>query len=52
MKQAVVTIHRKGLDQFEGHSKVSIGWFKLGNGSKFIFLQLIHNSINNLKKEN
>ena len=25
MKKAVVTIHRKGLDQFEGHSKGSTG---------------------------
>ena len=29
MKQAVVTIFRKGLYQFEGQSKVSTGWFKL-----------------------
>ena len=29
MNQGVVTIHRKGLYQFEGQSKVSTGWFKL-----------------------
>ena len=32
MKQAVVTIRRKGLDQFEGQSSGSKGWFKLGSG--------------------
>ena len=32
MKQAVVTIRRKGLDQFEGQSKRSEGWFKLDGG--------------------
>ena len=32
MKQAVVTIRRKGLDQFEGQSRVSKGWFKIGIG--------------------
>ena len=32
MKQAVVTICMKGLDQFEGQSKVSKGWFKLDGG--------------------
>ena len=29
MKQAVVTIHRKGLDKFEGQSKGYTGWFKV-----------------------
>ena len=29
MKQAVITILRKGLDQFEGQSRGSKGWFKL-----------------------
>ena len=34
MKQAVVTIRRKGLDQFEGQSKLSTGQFKLDSGLK------------------
>ena len=29
MRQAMVTIRRKGLDQFEGQSKGYKGWFKL-----------------------
>ena len=32
MKQAVVTILRKGLDKFEGRSRGSKGWFKLDSG--------------------
>ena len=28
----MVTIRRKGLDKFEGQSKVSTGWFKLDSG--------------------
>ena len=44
VKKAVVTIHRKGLDKFEGQSKGYIGWFKLD--SEFFFkLKLIRNSI-------
>ena len=31
-KQAVVIIRRKGLDKFEGKSKVYKGWFKLDSG--------------------
>ena len=31
-KNPVVTIHRKGLDKFEGKSKRSTGWFKLNSG--------------------
>ena len=27
MEEAVVTISRKDSDKFEGHSKVSTGWF-------------------------
>ena len=34
MKQAVNTIFRKGLDQFEGKSKGSKRWFKLDSGLK------------------
>ena len=52
MKQAVFTIFRKGLDQFEGHSKVSKVWFKLDSGFfKQHFLQVIQNSIRNFFKE-
>ena len=29
MKKAVVTISRNDLDNFEGQSKVSTGWFNL-----------------------
>ena len=32
MKQAVVTIHRTGLDHFEGQSKECKGQFKLDSG--------------------
>ena len=32
IKQAVNTIRRKGLDQFEGRSSGSKGWFKLDIG--------------------
>ena len=32
MKQAVVTLCRKGLYQFEGQSKSYKGWFKLDSG--------------------
>ena len=32
MKQAVVPIRRKGLDQFEGQSSGCKGWFKLDSG--------------------
>ena len=35
MKQSVVTICRKGLDQFEGQSRESKGWFKLDSGFFF-----------------
>ena len=49
MKEAVVTICRKDLDNFEGRSKGSTGWFKLD--SEFFFnLQFIHNSIKNFLK--
>ena len=51
MKQAVVTMRRKGLYQFEGQSKGSKGGFKLD--SVFLkqhFLQVIQNSINNFFK--
>ena len=44
IKQALFTIRRKYLDNFEGHSKVSTGWFKLDSRFKKN-LQLIHNSI-------
>ena len=31
MKEAVLTIRRKGLDKFEVQSKGSTGWFKLNS---------------------
>ena len=50
MKQAVVTILRKGLDQFDSQSKGYKGWFKLDSWFlKTTFLQVIQNSIRNLK---
>ena len=33
MKEAVVTIRRKYLDNFEGQSKGSTGWFNIDNVS-------------------
>ena len=42
IKQAVVTIRKKGLDQFEGKSKGSKRWFKLDSGFFLkYFLQVI-----------
>ena len=32
MKDSVVTIRKKDLDNFEGQSKGSTGWFKLDSG--------------------
>ena len=32
MKKAVVKIHSKGLDKFDGKSKGSTKWFKLDSG--------------------
>ena len=47
MKQSVVTIRRKGLDQFEGRYKRSQGWFKLDCGFlNTTFLQFIQNCKN------
>ena len=37
MKKAVVTIRRKGLDQFEGQSKGSKGCFKIDSGLIFFY---------------
>ena len=42
MKQAVVTICRKGLDQFDGESSGSKGWFKLDSGFFLINFSKIH----------
>ena len=51
MKKAVVTIHRKGLDKFEGHSNGSTVWFKLDSGFlKRYFLLFIQNSMKNFLK--
>ena len=46
MKQKFNTILRKGLNQFEGQSTGSKGWFKLNiEIFKQFFLKLIHNYI-------
>ena len=42
MNQGVVTIHRKGLYQFEGQSKGSKGWFKLDSGFLKTTFSTIH----------
>ena len=46
MKQKVNTIHRKGLNQFEGQSTGYKGWFKLDiEFLKTTFIKVIQNSI-------
>ena len=46
MKEAVKTIHQKGLYQFEDQSNGYKGWFKLDIGFfETTFLNVIHNSI-------
>ena len=46
MKEAMFTILRKDLDNFEGRYKVSTGWFNLDSELKINkFLQLNHTSI-------
>ena len=51
MNQEANTIHRQGLDQFEGHSIRSKGLFKLDIGFlKTTFLKVIQDSINNYLK--
>ena len=47
MKQAVITIIRKGLDQFEGQSKGSKGWFKLDS---VFFFNILYKSFRILCK--
>ena len=42
MKEAVVTICRKGLDKFQGQSKGSTGWFKLDSGFFKTRFSVIH----------
>ena len=42
MKQAVVAVRRKGLDQFEGQPKGSTQWFKLDSGFLKTTLSTIH----------
>ena len=49
MKEAVVTILRKGLYQFEGQSKGSKGWFKLESG---LLKKTFYTSHPELYKEN
>ena len=50
MKEVVVTIHRKYLDNFEGKSKGSTGWFNLDIFFKESFLHLNRTSIENFMK--
>ena len=45
MKQAVVTIFRKGLYQFEGQSKGSKRWFKLDSGLLKTTFSTIHSEL-------
>ena len=45
MKEAVVTIRRKVLDKFEGHSKGSTGWFKLDGGFLKTTFLTIHSEL-------
>ena len=42
MKQAVSTIRRKGLDQFDGKSRGSKGWFKIDSGFLKTTFSTIH----------
>ena len=42
MKKAVVTIIRKGLDQFEGQYKGYKGWFKIYSGFLKTTFSTIH----------
>ena len=51
MKESVVTIRRKNLDNFEGQSKGSTGWFNIDNEFlKRKFLQLNQTYIKNFMK--
>ena len=51
MKQAVVTISRKDLDQFEGQYKGSTTWFKVDSGFLKTTFSTIHSGFyKNLKK--
>ena len=51
MKEAVVTIHRKYLDNFEGKSKGSTGWFNIDHElKKKGFLHLNRTSIKTFSK--
>ena len=45
MKKAVVTIRRTVLDQFEGRSKLSTGWFKLDSGFLKTTFSTIHSEL-------
>ena len=51
MKEAVVTIRGKDSDNFEGQSKVSIGWFNINHElKKESFLHLNRTFIISMKK--
>ena len=45
MKQAVVTICRKGLDKFDGQFKGSTVWFKLDSGFLKTTVSTIHSEL-------
>ena len=50
MKQNVNTIFRKGLNQFEGQSTGTKGYFKLDIDFLFFFLKVIQDYIRNCLK--
>ena len=53
MEEPVHTIHRKGLDKFQGQSTASTGWFNLDHEwLKRTFLHLNRVSIKNLFENN
>ena len=50
IKDAVFTMHKNDLDNFEGDSKGSTGWFKFDIGFLNKNLQFIQNSSKNILK--
>ena len=51
-KKSVVTICRKGLDKFEGQSKLYTGWFKLDSGFLKTTFYTIHSELYRERFEN
>ena len=51
MKEAVVTICRKDLDNFEGQSTVSTGWFNINNEWLNVFYTLEPDFYNFFEKD-